>query len=128
MEKYFVNYNQSLALKELGFEKPCIATYTEGAIGKGNDLQWFVSPLEGVNKDFTFVAAPLKSQVFEWFREKHNLISCVRTISYGCAIDEQEFYYEIVSVRGVESYEIYNKYEEAESACIDKLIELCHDK
>jgi hypothetical protein len=24
MEKYFANYNQSLALKELGFDEPCL--------------------------------------------------------------------------------------------------------
>ena len=27
MEKYFANYNQSLALKELGFDEDCLAYY-----------------------------------------------------------------------------------------------------
>lgn len=27
MEKYFVTYNQSLALKELGFDEPCIGKF-----------------------------------------------------------------------------------------------------
>ena len=120
MEKYFVTYNQALALKELGYNKKCLAWYN-----------WTGKELLFTNNQYADIDptnAPLKQQVFEWFREKHNLISCVRTISYGCAIDEQEFYYEIVSVRGVESYEIYNKYEEAESDCIDKLIELVKSK
>ena len=125
MEKYFCNYKQALALKELGFDMPCIATYTEGAIGNGNDLQWFVSPLEGVNKDFTFVAAPLKSQVFEWFREKHQLFGVVLcdlcwNISGGVANDYGDAY--------DWDSERYETYEEAESACIDKLIELIKQK
>ena len=130
MEKYFANYNQSLALKELGFDMPCFRYVYIGDTGNNIDRYEEVEPsrAKNYNKYFLCVSQPIKSQVFEWFREKHNLISCVRTISYGCAIDEQEFYYEIVSVRGVESYEIYNKYEEAESACIDKLIAVCHDK
>ena len=120
MEKYFCSYNQALALKELGFNKKCLSWYN-----------WTGKELLFTNNQYADIDptnAPLKQQVFEWFREKHNLISCVRRISYGCAIDEQEFYYEIVSVRGVESYEIYNEYEEAESVCIDKLIEIVKSK
>lgn len=125
MEKHFATYNQSLALKELGFDEPCIATYTEGAIGKGNELQWFISPLEGVNKDFTFVAAPIKSQVFEWFRDKHKLC--------GFALDIDKincYYYGISELFSGETIEdtsegpYNNTFEESESACIDKLIEI----
>ena len=29
MEKYFATYNQSLALKELGFDEPCFAGYRD---------------------------------------------------------------------------------------------------
>ena len=124
MEKYFANYNQSLALKELGYDEPCFGWYEHNGNFYYCYQEGLVPPSPSKKLIKGCCLSPLKSQVFEWFRDKHNLISCVRTISYGCAIDEQEFYYEIVSVRGVESYEIYNKYEEAESACINKLIEI----
>jgi len=29
LEKYFCNYNQAIALKELGFDKPCLATINQ---------------------------------------------------------------------------------------------------
>jgi hypothetical protein len=126
MEKYFVTHSQAVTLKELGFDEPCISWYT--VFGKfSNDY----SNPKKYNSEYelgSFISAPLKSQVFEWFREKYNLISCIRTISYGCTIDEQEFYCEIVSVRGVSSYSLHNKFEEAESECIDKLIEIVKNK
>jgi hypothetical protein len=120
MENLFCTYNQALALKELGFKERCSHYFENNKFKIHNEISGW-----DFNTSFiTCVSAPLKSQVFKWFRDKHNLISCIRTISYGCTIDEQEFFYEIVSVRGVASYEIYDTYEEAESACIDKLIEL----
>ena len=126
MEKYFVTHSQAVTLKELGFDEPCISWYT--VFGKfSNDY----SNPKKYNSEYelgSFISAPLKSQVFEWFREKYNLISCIRTISYGCTIDEQEFYCEIVSVRGVSSYSLHNKFEEADSECIDKLIEIVKNK
>jgi hypothetical protein len=123
MKEHFATYNQALALKELGYDEPCFGRFMK----ESNDLliahteKYFMS---GTDRKEFFTLAPLKSQVFQWFRDKHNLISCIRTMSYGCTIDEQEFFYEIVSVRGVASYEIYETYEEAEEASIDKLISI----
>ena len=123
MENNFCNYTQALTLKDLGFDEPCFGRFMKDS----NDLlishteKYFIN---GTDRKEFFTLAPLKSQVFKWFRNKHNLISCIRTISYGCTIDKQEFFYEIISVRCVASYEIHNTYEEAESYCIDKLIEI----
>ena len=136
MEKHFATYTQSLALKELGFDESCLSEFWKRDDGElfpisGNELFELKYQKERTSNvdDMTFVInRPLKSQVFEWFREKYNLISCIRTISYGCTIDEQEFYCEIVSVRGVSSYSLHNKFEEAESECIDKLIEIVKNK
>lgn len=68
MEKHFCNYNQSLAIKELGFNEPCLGFYDKFY---NNEIVYGYS--EGNN------GAPLKSQVFEWFREKHNLFGSVET-------------------------------------------------
>jgi hypothetical protein len=72
--------------------------------------------------------APTFSQAFRWFREKYNLICRVSVTSYGCTLDEQEFYCVITSKYGTASYEIFNTYEEAELDCLKKLIEIVEYK
>ena len=62
MEKYFCNYNQSLALKELGFDEMCFATFDSD---KSFDIQDFEQNYDTFPSHI--IAAPLKSQVFEWF-------------------------------------------------------------
>lgn len=69
MEKYFVTYPQSLALKELGFDEDCLAYYQKNKKLKIEKI--------GLNKkDFATnstcysITAPLKSQVFEWLYQK----------------------------------------------------------
>ena len=69
MEKHFCNYNQSLALKELGFEENCMGKYDT----KQGD-EWLLNIYSGhLNAQFSdknkACIAPLKSQVFEWGRD-----------------------------------------------------------
>ena len=131
MEKHFVNFNQSLALKEIGFDEPCISWYT--VFGKfSNDY----SNPKKYNSEYergTFISAPLKSQVFEWFREKHNLYHEIRTFAWD--YDKKELGFSIrtylnpidIETERLIHSEVYKTYEEAESACIDKLIEIIKD-
>jgi hypothetical protein len=63
MQEHFVNYNQALALKELGFDEPCFGFYDIFT----NEVKGGNFPCEGSNN------APLKSQVFKWFREEHGI-------------------------------------------------------
>lgn len=65
---------------------------------------------------------PLKQQVFRWFRKKYDYVAYVRAneSSYCWCIQHQK------TVRGL--YDQYDSYEEAENACIDKLIELAKRK
>lgn len=109
MEKYFITYNQALALKELGFDEPCFESYTEN----GNLIPYTVG--------LYYTPRPLKSQVFRWFRDKHKLQSTITSIS-------QESWQWHIQKPGQQLGKLYNEdfytYEEAESACIDKLIEL----
>jgi hypothetical protein len=74
------------------------------------------------------VTAPTFSQAFRFFREKYNLICRVDVTSYGCSLNEQEFYCEITSKNGTASYEIFNTYEESELDCLKKLIEIVEQK
>ena len=138
MEKYFVNYAQAVALKELGFNEKCYAYFT-----KHEEFFYFdvddLSSAYTKNMDNLFVnsvdelecTAPLKAQVFEWFREKHGL-----WVSFTYDEDESEELYWYVDK--ILKYGIgrlffhdlieYNSYEEAESAAIDKLLEIIKEK
>jgi len=118
MEEHFVNYNQALTLKELGFDEPCL-----GGWDKPGDWWWHP------DSDIT-IDGPLKSQVFKWFRKVHKIHG-----SYGTTSDSREEingYCISNFIDGNRNYLHINwevgTYEEAESACIDKLIELIKEK
>jgi hypothetical protein len=119
MEKEFVTYEQALALKELGFDERCFSRYYES--GKLADSLSYLH-----HNYFGQVNAPLKQQVFRWFREKYNL--------NGFVFNYSKVWKWKIDLIGI-SCEDYSKeidfiytYEEAESACLDKLIEICKNK
>ena len=138
MKENFCTYEQALALKELGYNEPCFGTY----IGKEKELKNYVSFLSiGGNDSINaitisyseltkqaqedFILAPLKSQVFKWFRKNSSINGIVSY--YG----KDQWNIEILDYKGNELIQIEDNtfwsYEEAESACIDKLIELIKD-
>ena len=126
MEKYFATYNQSLALKELGFDKPCMGKYDT----KQGD-EWFLNIYSGhLNIQFgdksKACIAPLRSQVFEWARKNHSIHGIVSYYGKG------QWNIEILDYKGNELIQIEDNtfwsYEEAESACIDQLIEIVKNK
>jgi hypothetical protein len=65
--------------------------------------------------------APLFQQAFRWFREKYNLKSC---IMFRTSMEDNKEYYDWL-IKGQEVvYRHFNTYEEAELACLKKLIEI----
>ena len=130
MEKHFATYNQSLALKELGFDMPCMGKYDT----KQGD-EWLINIYSGhLNTQFgdknNACIGPLRSQVFEWARKKHK-IHC----SYGTTSDSREEVNGYCISNFIDGNRNYlhidwevGTYEEAESACIDKLIEIIKKK
>ena len=123
MEKYFCNYNQSLALKELGFDEPCLGFYDDQY---NKDNSFYMNDSFNRNKRLIYTSAPLKSQVFEWFREEHSIHGIVSYYGKG------QWNIEILDYKGNELIQIEDNtfwsYEEAESTCIDKLIEIVKNK
>ena len=116
MEDEFVTYEQALALMELGFDEPCLAFYN----GKSLDSTNYNFD-DSTSKDVGLcIKSPLKQQVFRWFRENYELIA---SIKYNMFPDMggKQYYFEY-GYRT--SGERYLTYEEAENACIDKLIEI----
>ena len=123
MNKEFVSYEQAVALKELGFNEICMGYFDvrlEHQIGNFNFTEI---------KDYhESVAAlsPLKQQVFRWFREKklHNIFpSIIQTRNWVTLYRILEWHPGNDST-SISTSDYYDTYEEAEDACIDKLIEL----
>ena len=124
MKEHFLSYEQALAVKELGFDKPCFGYYSNS---KEHMCEiWYEMSNKG--QDYIPVGdvlAPLKQQVFKWFRDKHGIKPQITT-----TYDEWDFYiptskYNEIQIR--QGSDIWT-YEQAEDACIDKLIELIKNK
>ena len=130
MKNEFIPYEQALELKNLGFDEYCYAKYNRkefqhNSLGGGinyNDISY------GNN----LISAPLYQQAFRWFREKYNLFSVIDVDQTM----EPLFCYSLSKYKGnfqwdniLPTYsELYYTYEEAELACLKKLIEIVKNK
>ena len=133
MTKEFVPYEQALELKELGFDEPCFGYYNI----KDNNLKLFSNELVDAScnsdlkyDDFKHCTVPTFSQAFRWFREKYKLDSFVKHL-YKSTI-KVGYYFGIDEYKGIEFQldldDYYKTYEEAELACLIKLIEIVKTK
>jgi len=118
MEKEFIPYEQALALKQLGFDEPCIALY------KNSKFRFEIKDCNGIadfyNRDGNIIAylAPLYQQAFRWFIEKYNLWSNTYPNNWYVIrrpIDE---------ISANEWSSKLTSYKEAELECLKKLIEI----
>ena len=119
MEKEFVPYEQALALKELGFDEKCGACYYKKF--------YYEIGYHKVYRDFNFVqltvSAPTFSQAIRFFREKYMLSGEIYIFKNIWNFDIED----IKTSMQLYTSDImcYNSYEEAELACLVKLIEIC---
>jgi hypothetical protein len=129
MEKEFILYEQALALKELGFDEPCIATIdqTEYLYIKGTKKQPRGSMM------YDTIDAPLYQQAFRWFREKHNMLTNVYSNASGFLYEYHD------TIGGTHRYDsgftgdcedsgTFTSFEKAELTCLKKLIEIVKNK
>ena len=130
LEKEFVPYEQALALKELGFDEPCLAHligFGDGTIENGKyviNYQQVFYPNDFIESDdkaeelglhpFGICGVPLYQQAFRWFREKYNLKD-----KYGVFPHHTIMFNYIIGG---------GKEEEAELACLIKLIEIANEQ
>ena len=115
MDKEFVSYEQAVILNKLHYDGDYNYTY---------DIKkelWYGDVKADGEK---YLAAPLKQQVFRWFREKFQLEGISersgRRLWYKFEI--YELYKDCKLMRCTKLE--FSTYEETESACIDKLIEI----
>ena len=129
MNKEFIPYEQALELKELGFSNSYAPNNYELCIGQyhGNELSF---PLPcATNKMLDMgdksCVAPLYQQAFRWFREKYYIYHIIIYRPH-----KDEFDAELIG-KGLTNFSediIFKTYEEAELACLKKLIEIVKNK
>ena len=115
MENEFIPYEQALALKELGFDEPSISGYSYP------------------NSDKLLSQAILYQQAFRWFREKHGYLYHITYFDpYKAQTPGNADYQGFVLFPHAGIHKLpkmsYDTYEEAELACLIKLIEITKTK
>lgn len=125
IDNEFCTLEQSLALKELGFNEPCFGYFYDGK------LTLAILFHNNIGDGDNVVRAPLRQQAFRWFREKNmffniqDYYSKESSKTYGRGFQ--------IFINGIQlgysssshsSVELYFNYDDAELACINKLIDL----
>lgn len=139
MEKEFVPYQESLELKELGFDEPTLYHWHNSCkthpftneVHNPNCRPTTNSGIKDIGEENHVWSAPTFSQAFRWFREKYNLL-----VSPFQSLDDKtyqvkDYYFEIGKIGNlyvIVSTDNFQTYEEAELACIRKLIEIIKNK
>ena len=117
-----IPYESALKLKELGFDEPCFGKiYADGGI---EQLSYLYKNSDEIGK-VTSCSAPLSHQAFRFFRDKYELPSWIYTS------DNKKFWYSILRdgrFHISDGNKPYETYEEAELACLIKLIEVVKTK
>ena len=131
MEREFVPYNQALKLKELGFDEPCFGFYQleygeiRPIMVDDNEQYRLTGYRTCKNSEIPkhYTSAPTFSQCFRWFREKYELFCWIEKFH----VDET-YIFQIPPANFTKIQGHYITYEEAELACLDKLIEIVESK
>ena len=134
IEKEFVPYQESLLLKELGFDEPCFGCFNH--LDK-SEIWTNRTYMNGLTENIT---APTFSQAFRFFREKYDLCGYTITASNyikGESKYKTRFSYEIYGMNEKSSSTVFipikdlinvSTHEEAELACLRKLIEIVKEQ
>ena len=121
MNKEFIPYNEALELDFLGFNEQCLGYYHICDTKELKDTfecdYFFHEKAGNWNSNCPQIKAPLYQQAFRWFRKKYpELDFGVAKIYNGT----NNYHYHINL-----QWEFFEgNYEEAESACLQKLIEI----
>jgi hypothetical protein len=134
MTKQFVKYEVAVELKKLGFDEPCLGRWlvvTKWEKPTGEIILQLGTRAEDFDKN-QFLA-PTFSQAFRFFREKYNIQGYIYSSTVrGNAEKTKQFTGYIWNINGIDMPflstdardELHDTYEEAELACLMKLIEI----
>jgi hypothetical protein len=136
MEKEFVPYELALRMRNLGFNEPC---FVWADIYTKENVYMYPTNENNMNQYDETVSIPLFQQAFRWFRDKYNIFPEIVT---DCTT-EPKFCYTYTRFFGnqndlsseewgwennIGQYSLlYRIYEEAELACLEKLIKIVEE-
>lgn len=132
MENEFVSYEESLDLKELGFDEPCYRQWIWSSLRKTHYLSDEWLPTTG-----KIIKAPLYQQAFRWFIINHNLYGNILPWSVKKLVDDKlvekiVWYYSVEKLGKPSRYKPYeftgDTPEDAMLECLKKLIEVIKEK
>lgn len=133
----FVPFQESLELKEIGFNNPCFTYFLlDGSLSdtpkeSGDDIKYqgdykFDNHQNEYLDEYEACSAPTFSQAFRWFREKYGYFT-----SPTQSDNDVEIKYDWIIHKNLGNGKMFiysigykNSYEEAELACLRKLIEI----
>ena len=156
MEREFVSYNEALALKELGFKEKCFGAYQKNKkisyCDKNNwitnfqidpDIETLNLHIKEYSKNVSLIdgiyflhscnnfTAPTYQAAFRWFREKYDIevtVACFYSKRLNIPYEERQYHCHVIRDGVTSKGPKYKTYEEAELACLVKLIEIVKEK
>lgn len=142
MNKEFIPYEQALEIEKLGYnENDCILFWYCHVDGHALLLDHPINDHTYMPEKWYKIPAPLYQQAFRWFRDKHNI-----KISIDYKSTDEICYFYKISFQRLANGEIppvmvwhhcdswlglnipLSTYQEAELACLKKLIEIIKNK
>jgi len=131
LQKDFLPFELSLKMKQLGFDKPCLAKYiTSDLVVKGcyKDSHILHALFEENEICEAHILVPTFSQTFRWFREKYGLYHSIG-LDNSLENDVNCDYQIINHNQSISELETdFKSYEEAELECLKKLIQIIENK
>ena len=124
MNKEFVPYDLALALERLGFEEPCTHIWFKHEGGEWFLIHRLAKTTNSNRGRYTTPTGPLYQQAFRWFREKYGLEGVVQQAEDFTWYKWKISQYNEDGKKYVADWYEYETYEEAELACLEKLIEI----
>jgi len=112
--KDFTLHPEALDLNKLGFEEPCLAFYN-GTFLESTQYRFYDCSMMDIGQCFL---APTYSQAFRWFREKYGLCIVIKPI------DDKKLDLGYNLLKNGLIMRAHLTYEEAELACLKKLIKI----
>jgi hypothetical protein len=134
MSKEFIPYEQAVELKEIGFCEECfgcyqLAEFRDYRVGLEVDNKIVLNTLNGYRNydNENQIPAPLYQQAFRWFRDEHNWPIEV-WIEPHLSTNHRKYASKLWTRGEYIEFGIFDTYEQAELACLKKLIEIVKTK
>ena len=125
LKSEFVPYLLALRMKVLGYKEPCLAWY----VSEKHGLELGEVKFDDLIKDG--LLAPTWQSAFNWFREEYGIEGFTHKAIEGTYYfvikrigNNEDNMYEFTKTAPVQ----FDTYEEVETACLDKLIEIVEQK